>query len=213
MGESGKLYFEIPQNIENAPLAALVLSVPPNKYSYMGGVLRAPASLIAAGDALGSTGYEFKYPNTFKSPDIVGDWIKNERSRCEPNLVELIGQHKLPGFLEFCEAGISGEPLSLADGQQMAMHFINRGYRGSLYFIKGSWRGESCHTAAACRIRMNPWVGTPFEHPETEEQPARVLLEWDNQRGGKKEHVSLSENLCRHLGFKEYVPERRNMVA
>lgn len=200
MGE--KIFFEIPDDVET--ILKLVESIP-STWSWLDGWLDAPKRLTSSGAAVENTGFRISRFHSIK-PTVIGRHNRDGEINPAPDLFEILVEQKLPGFIEFDEAGFGRDILDHA--KSLAAGFLSKGYEGRLdfYMDYDQHRDSKYSNPARCNMIFRPWNG-PGLIDEHGPQPARVKLEWDEKYGGKMEDIWPIADVCRNLGLKEYKPE------
>lgn len=199
----GKMFFEIPDDQE--VMVKLVEAVP-STWSWVGGILNAPKTLINSGMALKDTGFTIQRFHDIR-PTIVGHYDHYQGRRLKPDLFAIIVEQKFPGFIGFNEAGYDPCVVTLELAKRVAVGFLRKGYRGALGFFKGCYDNNKYKNAAFCSIEFQSQYGTPVSGVEAGYQPARVILEWNENFYGKEEDVKPILEMCRSLNLREYEPE------
>lgn len=198
MGE--QLFFKILDDVE--VMVKLVNAVP-DSWGWLDGQLCAPAELNTNGKAERDTGFAIQRFHSI-GPTIIGAYNRESGKRLKPNLYAIIAEQKLPGFIDFNEAGYEYE-ISLELAKRFAVAFLNKGYRGGLRFYLDCYRNSKYSNPAECSMALVSWYGASFGD-EIGEQPARVKLEWDERYGGKKEDITPILTVCQSLGLRRYEP-------
>ncbi len=197
------LFFEIPDNQE--VMAKLVEAVP-SDWAWLDGGLRALNTLISSGEVEENTGFALERFHTIR-PTIVGSYDQSNGKRRIPNLFAIMVEQKLPGFINFNEAGYESRIITLDLAKQIAAGFLRKGYRGSLHFFKDCYNNNKYDNSARCELIFSPWRAPRGWSEEAGPQPARVMLEWESRYGGgEEEDIAPIAGVCRSLNLREYIP-------
>ncbi len=206
----GKLFFEIPDDQE---VRVKLVEVIPSNWSWVDGGLYAPKNLVASGQVEENTGFAMErfhsiHPTIIGSydPTIIGSYDQDEGKRGKPNLFAIMVEQKLPGFIEFDEAGYNSHIVTFELAKRVVVGFLRKGYRGSLCFFRGCYDNNKYDNPARCELIFEPWHGAPVCREEAGEQPARVKLEWESRYYGKEEDIAPIVAECRSLNLREYEP-------
>jgi hypothetical protein len=199
---SGKLLFEIPDDQEI--MAKLVEAVPSN-WSWVDGWLYASDAIIASRQVEEHTGFDLQRFHSI-NPTITGSYDGDKGKRRKPNLLAIIVDQKLPGFIKFDEAGYGADIVTLELAKRIAISFLRKGYRGGLHFYSGCYDNSKYSNPARCSLIFEPWDGAPIEREEAGAQPARVKLEWESRYRGKEETIAPIVAVCRAFNLCEYTP-------
>lgn len=198
-----KRYFLIPENVSSGDLLRLLWSIPKD-WCWVDGGLRAPQSMIDAGETADHTGYEmdryFKKNLSIESSD----------KELRPDLHAIVVEGKRPEFVRFDTVGDNQELFDR--GMRLVHGFISVGYRGWLSFFSGYVNNEKYANPARCAMNLLPWSGAPFMDEEAGPQPPRILVEW-SERYGREELLTPIIIACKEIGFPEYDPKFRKQVA
>lgn len=198
----GELFFEIPDDQE--VMVKLVEAIPPN-WSWVDGSLHAPKNLVSSGAVQENTGFAVERFHSIH-PTIIGSYDRSEGKREKPDLFAIMVEQKLPGFINFDEAGYDAHIVTLELAKRVAVGFLRKGYRGCLCFYRGCYDNSKYANPARCSMIFDSWHGTPISREEAGAQPARVKLEWEGRYYGKEEDIAPIVAVCRSLSLREYVP-------
>ncbi|MDO8551821.1 MAG: hypothetical protein Q7S03_04045 [bacterium] len=198
---AGKLFYVIPDDLE---IMIKLIEATPATWLCLSGTIRAPEALIVRGLALEETGF---YIGRFHSirPTIIGRY--DPKGRIEPDLFGMLVEQKLPGFVQFDQAGDSAEFITLTLAKFLAQGFVVKGYRGHLTFVKSIWDNDMGQRSARYGLSLVTWESYPKDREFVGMQPPLVTLEGDGRYGGKEADIESLFTVCRFLGLKEYKPQ------
>lgn len=197
--------FEIPDNQEVK--ARLVESVPFD-WSWVSGYLNAPKELVACEKAEKHTGFAIERFHEIH-PTIIGSYDQNRKQR-KPNLFAIMVEHKLPGFIKFCDAGIDSSTINFGLARSIAAGFIRKCYAGGLYFYRNCYDDKTINNSAAqCTMTFQPFYGGIYLDEESGKQPARIKIKWESHCGGKIEDITPIISVCRSFNLREYTPQKQ----
>ena len=206
---TNEYFFELP---DDAQIKSKLVEAIPADWQWVDGILRAPEELIERKEVALKTGYLLAQFHRIR-PTIVGEYI-SLRQRQPADVFAIMGERKLPAFVEFREAGREEPPedMTFEVAKRVASIFISKDYKGKLYFGR-DYPHEKHYNSARCAFALESWKGAPCLDDEEGFQPARIKIEWDEPRGinGAVEDTPSIVELCRILHLTEYSP-RGNSV-
>lgn len=192
----GKLIFEIHDSRE---VKAKLVEAVPSEWAWVSGRLEAPKTFVSAGTADPTTGYILQRFYSIK-PTVIGRWPEGGK-RETPDLFAVLSGEKLPGFLDFDEAGYGDSAVTLAVAKRFAAFYIWKGYLGELRFASGFWDNNAVANPERCFIfLLNGWRYSPFL---SQGNPPAIWINWTERYGGKEENIRVIADACRSLGLKE----------
>lgn len=198
----GRLVFEIPDSRE---VRARLVEAVPSEWTWVSGHLEAPKTFVSAGTADPITGYMFERFHCIK-PTVIGRWQESGK-RETPDLFAILTGEKLPGFVEFDQAGYGEPAVTLAVAKRFAAFYICKGYLGELHFVSGFRDNDAAANPERCFIFLaNGWRYSPFW---LQGNPPAIWMDWRGHWGGKEENIRAIAYTCRSFDLKEIELPRR----
>jgi hypothetical protein len=202
---NAELFFEIPDDCE---VMAKLIGAVPSSWAWVDGCLWAPPELVASKEAIEDTGFSLSRFHTIH-PTIRGKDVFIEGqgwTKTNPNLMAILVERKLPGFIVFEEAGYQEPLITMELSKQIAIAYVRKNYGGHLSFYKDCYRNSKYDNPAKCLLTLQPWQGPPISGKEAGDQPARARLEWESRYGGKEKDIEPIIAVCHELNLREYSP-------
>lgn len=161
----------------------LINSVP-STWQRMYGVLKAPASLIEAGEASAHGGYYLGSSQRYwKSDQDTSPRNHEEREqtmiRARVDILDMLERHKLPGFIEFDDAGAfgHGHQLPFASLQAIIVAYLQRGYTGELRLCRDDVTSD--RYLESVTIHFSQWEENDFGMRTN--RPPVIIINWKDQ--------------------------------
>jgi hypothetical protein len=188
-------FFEIPQDGEYV-MIELVRAVP-SDWSWVEGSLRALPGMAESGLAVPDVALVLsRYQKaTYQSHRVPGKNSELDFSEME----KIFGRLMAPEIISF-------DGMNSESGQQIAVSWIERGYRGELIFFSGYLDNSKYDNPERCYLALGPWKGCPADGAEAGSQPPRIKLQWEPHYHGRAERLEPIISVCRSLGLREYQP-------
>lgn len=191
----GNKIFLLPAEAES--LGKIIDSVPTN-WSWIDGVIRCPGDPAFRGKVAFGTGYAISRFNC-SQPAIVGGTVPGSRERQRPDLLAIMVENKLPGFVTFDMAGF-GREKELLSARRIAASFIGRGYTGWVKFVKSANVSERFHHSASCEFRVN----------SSTEERSEVVISWEEKYGGNPKDIADVLAMCYSAALVPVWPQNQN---
>jgi hypothetical protein len=185
--EENKTFFSFPATQE--ALVALIRTVP-QRWSWVNGRLDAPTELIASSQAVKGTGLRLERYSDIH-PLYEGEL--NDGRRAEPDILAMVVERRLPGHVNFQEAGYHCTLMPFQLCKDIALAYIERGYTGCIEFVLGQSEERIDHMA----VFRICWKSCNGPH---------LAVSYDNQYDGPKTQAAEIIAKCRELGLAELKP-------
>ncbi len=195
-----ELFFQIPD--DQKIIVQLAEAIPSN-WAWINGELNAPEALIASGQAVKDTGFKLSLFHAIKST-IVTKCSQVERGRIKPELFEIMVEQKLPGFVNFDQAGDDEEEVTFELAKRIAIGFLQKGYSGDLRFFSGH-RNKEDNNYQQQKLKHDHFARCDMRHGSNA-SPARVRLEWNSRHSGREEDLASIATVCHSFNLRKYVP-------
>lgn len=198
--DKGRLIYELP--LDKKVVAGVIDAIPSN-WCWIDGVLESPRELREQGKIAESS---ILYIERFHSikPTIRGvtnfDISPGAEGRyTPPNLVDIFANGKYPLRIIFEQAGFQSSPeITIDSAKNIAREFILLGYSGFIS-VKRAYR----HNSPSCTPKTFSIWQEGKQEGRNKNLPPSVELEWDEEGGGKREHLESIVKQLDNLGLKE----------
>ncbi len=204
-----KRLFEIVE--DNSEVMVQIIEAVPSNWSWVDGLLNAPAQLISLGKVAPNSGFALRRFHMIH-PTIIGREKEGNKTTLKADFYSMMVERKLPEFILLDEAAFetSSQGLTMEVIKSIAVAYVGRyNYRGGLYFYSGYRHNHKYDNPATCSIKLFRWSPLPFmkdEYP-LEEYSSTVEVKWDREFGGEEKDVQPILSVCECLVLREYLRE------
>jgi hypothetical protein len=193
----GSKRFLLPEETESR--VRLVEAIP-SDWGWVDGIIRFPSDQARFRQIAFDTGYAITRFNC-SQPAIIGSAIKGSTVRRRPDLLGIMVENKLPGFVTFDMAGF-GKREEFISVREIAASFVRRGYLGWLKFVKSDHRNGRDENPAHCEFRIGP----------NGDEKSEIVLCWEEKFGGEPKDIASILAVCYSANIKSAEPRSQRFT-